>query len=46
MLFDITDVLNYLDKKFKMNVVHFNISVSVSSSLLVTISNAKIVNKR
>lgn len=29
MLFDITDLLDYLYKKFKVNVVLFNINVSV-----------------
>lgn len=29
MLFDITDLPNYLYKKFKVNIVLFNISVSV-----------------
>lgn len=45
-LFDITDGLNYLYKKFKVNVVHFNISVSVLSSSIFPISNANVVNRR
>lgn len=45
-LFNITDGLSYLYKKFKVNVVHFNISVSVLSSSIFPISNANIVNRR